>query len=160
MISDEFGFDLFFTVKAALLAEMEEEAALDPFLRAGCPGEEDRYAGLCIKHKNWCGDKKKNLWTSERTAVSKSAVYYGEVSGLAWEKQKAFGISAECGMPQWTRKLVSEVPGQISVLCSSIKVRVTARKNFAWCLNSVLYGKYWLWPMLHNACVMLWNPRH
>lgn len=59
MISDEFGFDLFFTVKAALLAEMEEVAALDPFLRAGCPGEEGRYAGLCLKHKNWCGDKKK-----------------------------------------------------------------------------------------------------
>lgn len=62
-MSDEFGSDLYFffssTVKAALLVEMEEAAALDTSLRAGCPGEEGGSAGLGVKHKNRCGDKKK-----------------------------------------------------------------------------------------------------
>lgn len=46
MMDREFVLDLFFTVKAALLAEMEEAAALDPLPRAGGPGEEGRSAGL------------------------------------------------------------------------------------------------------------------
>lgn len=36
----------------------------------------------------------KNLWTSERAAVSKTVLSYGEV----------FGVSAECWMAPWTRK--------------------------------------------------------
>lgn len=50
------------------------------------------------------GIGKKQLWTSERTAVPKPVLYYGEVSVPGWEKQKVFGIPAECRMPQGARK--------------------------------------------------------
>lgn len=137
----------------ASLAEMEEGAALDPFLRAGCSGEEGGSslpapllaAGLCVKQECCRNGEKKNLWTSGRNAVSKPALCYRELSMLGWRKSKnclgwknaVFYISDECRMPQWTIKSPFQKHWPKFVYCVTPlqSSRVTAGKNLACCLH-------------------------
>jgi len=86
---------------------MEAEAALDPFLRVGCPGGEGSSSGLCIEHKNWCegkGEKKKkrSLDKWENCCVrNQCCIMERSLCPGGWNRKC---ISAECRMPQWTRK--------------------------------------------------------